>query len=80
MSKKKFKGIINLDIRDSKPDWDPYTPKRAPEGAPCLAAPRPVMSTGTRRCVSVRERKRLPMRLPQCPTRDIGIGSMIPIL
>jgi arylsulfatase len=29
-----FKGKINLDIRDSTPDWDPYTPKRAPEGAP----------------------------------------------
>jgi arylsulfatase A-like enzyme len=30
----KFKGVINLDVRDSKPDWTPYTLKRAPEGAP----------------------------------------------
>lgn len=30
----KFKGVIKLDVRDSKPDWEPYTPKRASEGAP----------------------------------------------
>lgn len=29
-----FKGKIELDVRDSKPDWGPYTPKSAPEGAP----------------------------------------------
>ncbi len=29
-----FKGTIKLDVRDSKPDWGPYTPKRAPAGAP----------------------------------------------
>lgn len=29
-----FKGDIKLDVRDSKADWGPYTPKRAPEGAP----------------------------------------------
>ncbi|PHQ34630.1 arylsulfatase [Rhodopirellula bahusiensis] len=29
-----FKGIIKTDIRDSKPDWTPFTPKKAPEGAP----------------------------------------------
>jgi arylsulfatase A-like enzyme len=29
-----FKGKIELDIRNSVPDWGPYTPKRAPEGAP----------------------------------------------
>ncbi len=29
-----FKGTIKLDIRDSKPDWGPYTPKAAPKGAP----------------------------------------------
>ena len=34
MSKKGFKGVIKLDIRDSKADWGPYTPKSAPEGAP----------------------------------------------
>jgi arylsulfatase A-like enzyme len=31
---KPFKGIINLDIRDSKPDWEPYLQPTAPEGAP----------------------------------------------
>jgi arylsulfatase A-like enzyme len=31
---KEFKGEINLDIRDSKPDWSPYLASRAPEGAP----------------------------------------------
>jgi arylsulfatase A-like enzyme len=29
-----FKGKISLDVRDSVPDWGPYTPKQAPEGAP----------------------------------------------
>ncbi|MBB5873013.1 arylsulfatase [Allocatelliglobosispora scoriae] len=31
---KPFKGIINLDVRDSIPDWDPYVAATAPEGAP----------------------------------------------
>ena len=29
-----FKGKMELDIRDSEPDWGPYTPKSAPEGSP----------------------------------------------
>ena len=29
-----FKGVIKLDIRDSKADWTPFELKRAPEGAP----------------------------------------------
>src|SRR5262245_5528251 len=29
-----FHGVVTLDVRDSKPDWAPYTPKRAPAGAP----------------------------------------------
>ena len=32
--KENFKGVIDLDIRKSKADWGPYTPKRAPAGAP----------------------------------------------
>jgi arylsulfatase A-like enzyme len=34
MAKNKFKGVIKLDVRDSKPDWGPYTLAKAPEGAP----------------------------------------------
>jgi arylsulfatase len=34
MAKKPFKGVLKLDVRDSKPDWDPYIPARAPAGAP----------------------------------------------
>ena len=34
MSKKPFKGVIKLDVRDSKPDWGPYTLPTAPKGAP----------------------------------------------
>lgn len=34
MSAPPFKGVIKLDVRDSKPDWTPYTLKRAPAGAP----------------------------------------------
>jgi arylsulfatase A-like enzyme len=29
-----FKGTINVDIRDSEPDWDPFEPPKAPAGAP----------------------------------------------
>jgi arylsulfatase A-like enzyme len=31
---KKFKGKIDLDIRDSTPDWDALLPDEAPDGAP----------------------------------------------
>ena len=31
---KKFNGKIELDIRDSEPDWAPYLAPAAPEGAP----------------------------------------------
>jgi arylsulfatase A-like enzyme len=34
MAKKPFKGVIKLDVRDSVPDWEPYTPTRAPKGSP----------------------------------------------
>lgn len=29
-----FKGTIQLDVRNSKADWTPYTPKKAPAGSP----------------------------------------------
>ena len=29
-----FKGVIKLDVRDSTPDWEPFLPTQAPEGAP----------------------------------------------
>ena len=31
---KEFKGRIELDERDSTPDWEPYVQPMAPEGAP----------------------------------------------
>ncbi len=31
---KPFRGTINIDIKDSVPDWGPYTQPMAPEGAP----------------------------------------------
>ena len=27
-----FKGTINVDIRDSEPDWSPFEPPKAPDG------------------------------------------------
>ena len=33
-TKKAFKGVIKLDVRDSKPDWGPFTLAKAPKGAP----------------------------------------------
>ena len=29
-----FKGVIELDVRDSTPDWEPFLARRAPQGAP----------------------------------------------
>ncbi len=29
-----FKGTINVDIRESEPDWSPFEPPKAPDGAP----------------------------------------------
>ena len=31
-----FKGVENIDIKDSVPDWEPYTQPMAPEGAPSV--------------------------------------------
>jgi arylsulfatase len=31
---RKFSGLINLDIRDSKPDWDAFLQNKAPKDAP----------------------------------------------
>jgi hypothetical protein len=31
---KPFGGTINVDIRDSGPDWTPFEPPKAPDGAP----------------------------------------------
>ena len=31
---KVFSGVVNVDIRDSVPDWSPFEPPKAPEGAP----------------------------------------------
>ncbi|ABP55368.1 arylsulfatase [Salinispora tropica] len=31
---KEFKGVINLGVTDSTPDWDPYAQPQAPKGAP----------------------------------------------
>ncbi|HEX3020355.1 MAG TPA: arylsulfatase [Chitinispirillaceae bacterium] len=31
---KQFSGTINLDIRESRPDWTPYEASKAPSGAP----------------------------------------------
>ena len=34
MASNDFKGVIKLDVRDSVPDWAPFTPAKAPAGAP----------------------------------------------
>jgi arylsulfatase A-like enzyme len=34
MAKREFRGVVNIDIRDSVPDWAPFEPPKAPEGAP----------------------------------------------
>jgi|RhiMetdeSRZDD1v2_1073273.scaffolds.fasta_scaffold04863_11 arylsulfatase A-like enzyme len=32
--REQFRGTINVDIRDSEPDWAPFEPPKAPPGAP----------------------------------------------
>jgi arylsulfatase A-like enzyme len=34
ITRENFKGKISIDVRDSKEDWEPYLPKKAPKGAP----------------------------------------------
>jgi arylsulfatase A-like enzyme len=34
MAQRSFQGMTNVDIRDSVPDWAPFQPPKAPEGAP----------------------------------------------
>jgi len=36
---KPFRGVINIDIKQSTPDWEPYTRPMAPEGAPNVLVP-----------------------------------------
>ncbi len=31
-----FQGVVNVDIRDSEPDWEPFEPPKAPDGAPSV--------------------------------------------
>ena len=31
-----FKGTVSVDIRDSVPDWSPFEPPKAPDGAPSV--------------------------------------------
>jgi arylsulfatase len=31
---KQFKGEINLDVRESTPDWEAFLPDRARQGSP----------------------------------------------
>ena len=33
---KPFKGVINVDVTNSVPDWGPYTQPIAPEGTPSV--------------------------------------------
>ncbi|MEI7057683.1 arylsulfatase [Nocardioides sp. CCNWLW239] len=34
MTDKEFNGVVNLDVRDSVPDWTPYELRKAKDGAP----------------------------------------------
>ncbi|HUZ08965.1 MAG TPA: arylsulfatase [Acidimicrobiales bacterium] len=34
MTPRRFQGLVNVDIRDSVPDWGPFDAPRAPRGAP----------------------------------------------
>jgi arylsulfatase len=36
MAQPPFKGKISVDIRDSEPDWEPFEPPNAPDGAPSV--------------------------------------------
>jgi arylsulfatase A-like enzyme len=36
MASTEFRGTINVDIRDSEPDWTPFEAPRAPDGAPSV--------------------------------------------
>ncbi len=33
---KPFKGVVNVDVTDSTPDWEPYAQPIAPESTPSV--------------------------------------------
>jgi hypothetical protein len=33
---KPLQGVVNVDIRASEPDWGPFEPPEAPDGAPSV--------------------------------------------
>jgi len=43
---KPFQGVVNVDIRDSVPDWAPFEAPRPPEGAPNVMYMAPWVFTG----------------------------------
>lgn len=34
MAQLPFRGVVNIDVRDSTPDWAPFQPPVAPAGSP----------------------------------------------
>ena len=33
MDRSEFHGMVNIDVRDSTPDWEPFQPPVAPRGS-----------------------------------------------
>ena len=58
---KPFKGVVNIDIRDSTPDWEPYEQPKAPEGAPKCSS-----SSGTTPASARLEPFGGPIEVPTC--------------
>jgi hypothetical protein len=45
-----FNGMINVDIRDSEPDWDPFEPSTAPPRWTAAGSPTSTRSARRERC------------------------------
>ena len=80
-----FKGVINVDIRDSTPDWAPFESPKAPDGAPsvvyivlddvgfsavsCYGGPIPTPNIDKLAAEGVRTRSGTPRRCVRRPVR-----------
>jgi hypothetical protein len=60
---REFQGKIELDVRDSKPDWTPFLGQRAPKDAPNVL---PKTDRNTQRLIPIRPFGRIG---PWCPMR-----------
>jgi arylsulfatase A-like enzyme len=70
---KQFKGTINIDVRDSVSDWEPYEQPKAPAGAPnvlFIVWGKPVLGRCRPSVAPSRRRQWIGWQMAACATRS----------